>query len=734
MCGRAPPTEHEMVYETITDIEELLNRVRGYHPDADVGLVRKAYEFSAKAHEGQVRRSGEPYLQHPIAVAGILTSLKTDVTAIVAGLLHDTLEDTLATNDELEREFGKDAAHLVDGVTKIGKITFRNYEEKQAENFRKMVLSMADDIRVVLIKLADRLHNMRTLEYLSEPKRQEIAQETLEIYAPLANRLGIGWIKNELEDLCLKHLKPDVYETLRMRVAKRDEDRQQYIQEVTQLVEKAMAEAGLPGQVYGRPKHLFGIYQKMNKQSISFEEVYDLTALRIITDTKMNCYALLGVIHSLWRPLPGRFKDYIAIPKSNLYQSLHTTVVGPKGEHVEFQIRTEDMHRVAEYGIAAHWKYKEQGRLAERDSKEFGWLRQFVEWHQDLPDNRQFMDSVKLDLFHDVVYAFTPKGMVKELPRGSTPVDFAYAIHTEIGDHCVGAKVNGKIVPLKHQLASGDTVEILTSPNQTPHKDWLKFVRTSRAKTKIKHWIKAEEQKRSIEIGRRLLESEFRRHGLAPSQMIKSEQLLEVARQSGFESTDELAAAVGYGNLATSQVLGKLTAAAATEPATQSVAPAKAPGGRTDDKGVKVKGARDLLMQLSRCCNPVPGDRILGYITRGRGLTIHAVDCPNLEALDYDRDRLVEVEWDATTPGTHAVKVSVIAVDKTGVLANVSSAIAECHANISRAEIATREDRKAVLDFVVEISDTAHLARVLKTIERVDGVITTRRIRAWQER
>src|SRR5574338_892921 len=395
------------MYETVTSIDQLLDRLQDYQPDADLGVVRKAYEFSAKVHEGQRRRSGEPYLQHPIAVAGVLSSLKTDVTAIVAALLHDTLEDTVATPEELEKEFGKDVVHLVDGVTKIGKITFKSYEEKQAENFRKMVLSMADDIRVVLIKLADRLHNMRTLEYLSEGKRQETAHETLEIYAPLANRLGIGWIKNELEDLCLKHLKPDVYETLRVRVAKRDEDRQQYIQEVIEVVKQSMADTGLPAEVYGRPKHLYGIYQKMEKQSITFEEVYDLAALRIITDSKMNCYAWLGVIHSLWRPLPGRFKDYIAIPKSTLYQSLHTTVVGPKGEHVEFQIRTEEMHRVAEYGIAAHWKYKEQGKVHDKDSKAFGWLRQFIEWQKDLPDNRQFMDSVKLELFHDVVYVFT---------------------------------------------------------------------------------------------------------------------------------------------------------------------------------------------------------------------------------------------------------------------------------------------------------------------------------------
>jgi GTP pyrophosphokinase len=723
-----------MPYETITDIDQLITRLQTYNPDAEADLVRRAYEFSARAHAGQRRQSGEPYLQHPLAVAGLLTALRSDVTAIVAGLLHDTLEDTLATTSELEQLFGKDVVRLVDGVTKIGKIQFRNYEEKQAENFRKMVLSMADDIRVVLIKLADRVHNMRTLEHLHETKRQQIAQETLEIYAPLANRLGIGWIKNELEDLCLKYLKPDAYAMLKLRVAKRDEDRQAYIQEVAQLVMAALAENGLTCEVQGRPKHLFGIYQKMERQSISFEEVYDLTAIRVITDTKMNCYAVLGLIHSLWRPVPGRFKDYIAIPKSNLYQSLHTTVVGPKGEHVEFQIRTEEMHRIADYGIAAHWKYKERGQIDDKDGKVFSWLRQFVEWHQDLADNRQFMDTVKLDLFHDVVYVFTPKGLVKEMPKGSTPVDFAYAIHTEVGDHCVGAKVNGKIVPLKYQLSSGDAVEILTAPTQVPHKDWLKFVRTSRAKTKIKHWLKIEEQKRSVEIGRRLLEREFRRHDLPPAQLFKSDRLLLVARDLGCDSTDELAAAVGYGRLPTAQIISRLIPRPTEErtPGAEDVSKPAVP--KAVEKGVKVSGGRDLLMQLSRCCNPVPGDRIMGYITRGRGLTIHSVGCPNLEALDYDKERLVDVEWDTTTSSIHGVKVSVLAVDKTGVLANVSASISESEANISRAEITTREDQKAQLDFVIEVKDTAHLDRVLKAIERVNGVITARRVRSWQVR
>ncbi|HZS12301.1 MAG TPA: bifunctional (p)ppGpp synthetase/guanosine-3',5'-bis(diphosphate) 3'-pyrophosphohydrolase [Nitrospirales bacterium] len=722
-----------MPYETITSLDELIKRVQSYNPDAETDLVRRAYAFSEQAHAGQTRQSGEPYLRHPLAVAGVLTSLRSDVPAIVAGLLHDTLEDTLATPEQLEQQFGKDIARLVDGVTKIGKIQFRNYEERQAENFRKMVLSMADDIRVVLIKLADRLHNMRTLEHLSETKRQQIAQETLEIYAPLANRLGIGWMKNELEDLCLKSLKPDVYATLKMRVSKRDEERQAYIEEVARLVQSALGEAGLTCEVQGRPKHLYGIYQKMERQAISFEEVYDLTAIRVITDTKMHCYAILGLIHSLWRPVPGRFKDYIAIPKSNLYQSLHTTVVGPRGEHVEFQIRTDDMHRIAEYGIAAHWKYKERGAIDDKDGKVFSWLRQFVEWHQDLTDNRQFMDSVKLDLFHDVVYVFTPKGMVKEMPLGSTPVDFAYAIHTEVGDHCVGAKVNGKIVPLKHELASGDTVEIITSPTQVPHKDWLKFVRTPRAKTKIKHWLKVEEQKRSLEIGRRLLERDFRKHDLPSAQTFKSDQFFTVARELGFDTPDDVAAAVGYGRLATAQVINRLLPKPEGKPVEEPAAKPTAP--KPPDKGVKVKGGRDLLMQLSRCCNPVPGDRIMGYITRGRGLTIHSVGCPNLEALDYDRERLVEVDWDTTAvPSTHAVKVSVVAVDKPGVLANVSTSISGCNANISRAEITTREDRKAQLDFIIEVQDTAHVTKVLSALEKLEGVITAKRVRSWQER
>jgi GTP pyrophosphokinase len=722
---------------TTIGIDELIEKVRRYNPDAQVELIRRAYDFSAQAHEGQLRRSGEPYLAHPLAVAEILTVLKLDVPAIVAGLMHDTIEDTIRTRGQIEEQFGKDIARLVDGVTKIGKIHFKNYEETQAENFRKMLISMADDIRVILIKLADRLHNMRTIEHLDPTQQKKIAQETIEIYAPLANRLGIGWMRAELEDLCFKTLKPDVHAVLMDRVAKRVEEREEYIRNVIGIVKAKLEEHGLAGEVMGRPKHLYSVYQKMEAQEISFEEIYDLTAVRVITDTQMNCYAILGLIHSLWRPVPGRFKDYIGVPKSNHYQSLHTTVAGPKGEHVEFQIRTREMHRVAEEGIAAHWTYKERGEIDERDKLVFSWLRQLIESHQDLTDNRQFMESVKLNLYSDAVYVFTPKGAVKELVKGATPIDFAYAVHTEIGDHCSGAKVNGKMAPLKYQLRNGDTVEIMTSPGQVPHKDWLKFVKTPRAKTKIKHWIRIEEGKRSLELGKKLLERELRRHNLTLGSLIKSGRIQELVLDSGWTDADDLLTAIGYGRLSATQIANRLVPDSVQQPAGATAADVadkaavKRPAG--DEKTVKVRGASDLMMRLSKCCSPVPGDRIIGYITRGRGLTIHTADCPNLDALDYDKARLVEVDWDTAHPSTVSVKISTLTVDKPGMLANVSAAITNAEANISRAEITTREDRKALLDFIVEIQNTAHLDRVLKAVERIDGVLQTRRIRSWQE-
>jgi len=721
--------------QNVTAIEQLLEQVAAYNQSGDINLIRRAYDFSASAHDGQVRQTGEPYVSHPLAVAGILAFLRLDISAIVAGLLHDTLEDTVATRADLEKEFGLDVARLVEGVTKIGQIPFKSYEEKQAENFRKMVLSMADDIRVVFIKLADRLHNMQTLEALSLEKQRKIAQETMEIYAPLANRLGMSWIKQQLEDLCFQYLQPDAYSMLILRLAKNDDERQAYIQSLIELARKALKDAGLPGNIEGRPKHLYSIFQKMERRAVSFDEIFDLTAIRIITDTKMTCYAILGLIHSMWPPVPGRFKDYIATPRSNLYQSLHTTVVGPQGEYVEFQIRTEEMHGINEYGVAAHWRYKESGRVVGRDEQVFSWLRQFVEWHKDLSDNRQFMDSVKLDLFHDVVFIFTPKGEVREIPVGSTTVDFAYAIHTEIGDHCVGAKVNGKLVPLRHQLNSGDMVEILTSPSQVPHRGWLKFVKTSRAKTKIKHWFKAEEQKRALELGRRLLEQEFRRRDLPIAQSLKSERMISVAQLKGSETVEELIRVVGYGRLSPDQIVNHFVETESekevSHPKINASSPTKVGGFRSAEGAVKFRGGKDVLMQLSKCCNPVPGEPIRGYITRGRGLTIHAKDCPNFHALECDHNRLVEVDWDTEIDGTHSVEVSVLTLDRPGVLAKVSSGISHAQANITRAEISTREDKKAVLDFVIEVKNTTHLDRILKEVQRVDGVLSAKRVRGW---
>jgi GTP pyrophosphokinase len=721
-----PPITQRPSALPASSIDEIIAKVHAYNPQASVEVLRRAYDVSAKAHEGQTRQSGEPYVFHPLAVAQILTDLKMDVPSIAAGLLHDTIEDTLISRDAIETEFGPDVIRLVDGVTKIGKIRFKSYEEKQAENFRKMILSMAEDIRVILIKLADRLHNMRTLGALKEPKQQRIARETLEIYAPLANRLGIGWMKNELEDLCLRYLKPEAYDSLVAKVATQLAERERYVQSVIETVKTAMAPYGFTARVAGRPKHFYGIYSKMERREIAFEEVYDLIGIRIITDSKITCYGILGMIHSLWKPVPGRFKDYIGVPKSNLYQSLHTTVIGPQGEHVEFQIRTEEMNRVAEEGIAAHWRYKEHGQIDEKDTKLFAWLRQLVEWQQDLADNRQFLNSIKMDLFSDVIYVFTPKGDVLELVKGATPIDMAYAVHTEVGNHCSGAKINGKLAPLKTLLKSGDAVEILTSPTQVPSKDWLKIAKTPKAKTRIKHWITIEERKQSLDIGKRLLDRELRRHHLSPLEVFKSDAFVKIAADSGLAGADDLLIALGYGRVSLNHVINRLL----PEPALKEGIKDKllTSIGR-QDRGVTIKGVNDIMINLAKCCNPVPGDKILGFITRGRGLSIHTVDCPNLDELDYDRDRLVEVDWDVKQAATHPVKISVVTQDRPGMLATISAAIAAAEANISHAEITTTDDKKAVFNFVVDVLDTAHLARLFQQVERIQGVLHTRRTR-----
>ncbi len=712
--------------------EDIVERVQDYQPDADIDYLRRAYIFSAKVHQGQGRLSGEPYLVHPIEVAGILTELRLDYVTVAAGLLHDTVEDTDTTVEEIREYFGDEAALIVDGLTKIARIEFKTREEQQAENFRKMILAMSQDIRVILIKLADRLHNMRTLRHLSPERQKAIAQETLDIYAPLANRLGLGRIKWELEDLCLQYLNPDTYQDLANKISGQREEREAYISELTAIVKAHLEKLGLPGVVVGRPKHYYSIYQKMLKQGITVDEMYDLTALRIITDTTASCYAILGMIHSLWLPVPGRFKDYIGVPKSNMYQSLHTTVIGPKGERVEFQIRTEAMHHVAETGIAAHWQYKEKGRVAEEDERRFSWLRQLVESQKEITDSREFLDTLKVDLFAEVVYVFTPKGDVKEFPKGSTPVDFAYSVHTDVGNQCVGARVNGKMAPLRYQFVTGDEVEIITQQGHVPSRDWLKFVKTTRARQRIRHWLKQEEFKQSVDIGRDLFEKELKKHNLNPQKVLKSPDMARALEALGTPDMDSLFHDIGFGKVSARQAVGPLIpdTEGGEEKRDESILKKVARKiALTRERGVKIRGVDDIMIHFSKCCNPVPGDKITGFVTRGRGVSIHAADCPNLYDLEEERERMIQVEWDLEQKVSHSARITVLTVDKPGLLANVSTAIASADSNISHAEITTTEDKRAVCNFVVEITDTKHLERVMKKIGQVDGVINVKRVK-----
>ena len=706
-------------------LDMLESAIRLYAPNADLSLISKAYAFSVQAHEGQVRASGEPYHYHPLEVALILTQLKLPPVSIIAGLLHDVLEDTAVTHDQLCAQFGKEAATLVEGVTKIGQIEFKSLEEKQAENFRKMIVSVAQDFRVLLIKLADRLHNMRTLHALSEEKQKRIAQETMEIYAPLANRLGIGWIKSELEDHSLRYLKPDIYETLVKKVAAGLPARTTYIDTVIEEVKHAIAANGVHGKIYGRTKHFVGIYQKMIRRGIPFEEVYDLMGIRILTDTRMNCYAILGTIHSLWPPVQNRFKDFIAIPKPNLYQSLHTTVVAIDGHYVEFQIRTEEMHKISEEGIAAHWVYKEGGPVRDKDEKAFAWLRQLIEWEQDITDTRQFMDSVKEDLFSDLVYIYTPKGDIKELLRGSTPIDFAFAVHTEVGTHCIGAKVNGKMVPLGYTLNSGERVEIITSKNHNPNRNWLKLVKSPKAKAKIKHFILTIEHTKSLEIGRKLLERELKKAQLNAKEVFNGDQILAGVKSLGIHTLEDLCVGIGYGKIRAASVIEALL----PEPHFKLGAPKGIKKEDSERGGIKVRGVGDILVHISTCCTPVPGDEIIGFVTRGRGVLVHSRKCPKIDHFNYNQDRVIEVSWEQSTGMTHCVEISVTTMDQPGVLGAVSTVIFEGNSNISHAEIVTTQDKKATLHFSIQIRDTTHLQQVINNIEKVEGVLTVRRVR-----
>jgi len=711
----------------VTQLETLIEEIPKYQPGADLDVLERAYRFSAASHQGQQRASGEPYLSHPLEVANLLVDFKMDVTTVTAGLLHDVLEDTAATKADLEREFGGEIAELVDGVTKIGKLAFSSREERQAENFRKMLVAMARDLRVLMIKLADRLHNMRTLDYLPSDKAKKIAQETLDIYAPLAHRLGMAKVKAELEDLGLRTLNPADYVDLQKRVAKRRLEREADINQVIAILHRKLAEVGIDSQIRGRPKHFYSIWKKMHDQGREFDEIYDLTAVRVITASVRDCYGALGVIHSLWKPVPGRFKDFIAMPKVNMYQSLHTTVIGPKGDPVEIQIRTREMHRIAEEGIAAHWLYKERKAGKDKLDESLVWLRQLIETQQDTTDPREFMDTVRVDLFPDEVYVFTPKGDVKALPDGATPLDFAYAVHTKVGEHCVGAKVNAKLVPLRFTLRQGDIVEIVTSPNQHPSRDWLKIVKSTRARAKINQWLKVEERARSIELGREMFEREARKYRLNPTALLGGEEIKKAAADFGFAGPDDLMAALGYGKSSVHQVLNKIAPNALLESPEKPKAAATRPA---PVDGVRIRGVDDLLVRFARCCNPLPGDPIVGFITRGRGLTVHARDCLTVAKSVLDRERLIDVEWDVEEPGKRPVRIAVyIGKDRPGLLSEITGAISARNGNITKAEVTVTDDRRGINNFVVEVADLRQLQDIIAAIRDVRDVINVERVR-----
>jgi GTP diphosphokinase / guanosine-3',5'-bis(diphosphate) 3'-diphosphatase len=724
-------------------LNDILDRVGGYHPDPDLDLVKKAYVYSAKVHQGQIRKTGEPYLVHPLEVAGLLAEMKLDEASVVTGLLHDTIEDTLATREEIAELFGEEIADLVEGVTKLSQFSAANtQEEKQAENFRKMVVAMAKDIRVLLVKLADRTHNMRTLDAMKPESQERIARETLDIYAPLANRLGIQWIKSELEDLSFKYLRPDDWRELSVKLEARAKEKEKFVEGVVEVIRQKLADSGLTkADVSGRVKHVYSIWRKMRQLDAEFEQIQDVIAFRVIVDTVADCYESLGNIHALWKPVPGRFKDYIAIPKPNLYQSLHTTVIGPSGERIEVQIRTAEMHKIAEEGVAAHWAYKEKGRdgkgqeaLSKKDAASFGWLRQLVEFQKEVADPREFLETVKVDLFSDEVFVFTPKGAVKSLPRGATPVDFAYTIHTEVGERCVGAKVNGKLVPLRYKLKNGDTVEILTSPHSHPSKDWLTFVKTSRAQARIRQFIRQAEHRRSIEIGREVAEREFRRFGITLNKVHKGGELEKAANALGYRIADDLLAGIGYGKVSAGDVLRHLVPAEKlAQPNVADAAPtsriteifrkmARRPVG-----GVRLSGIDDVLVRFGRCCNPVPGDGIVGFITRGRGVTVHTASCDKV--LGVDPDRRVDVAWDVKGDFKRPVSIRVITTDRPGILAKISQTFSEAGVNISQASCrSTTPGERAVNDFEVTIGDLKQLNAVIRSIERIEGVQSVKRV------
>ncbi len=717
----------------VTRITEIMDRVGSYMQSPDLGLIQRAYIFSAKAHEGQVRLSGEPYLMHPLNVALILAEMRMDEASIAAGLLHDTVEDTHASVDEIEELFGEDVADIVDGVTKISLMQFDSKEAAKGENIRKMILAMAEDIRVLIVKLADRLHNLRTLDFQPSHKQRTIARETLDIYSPLANRLGLHTVKLELEDYCLKYLKPDIYEQIKAGVNRRFSSSQQYIDDVIARLEKLLAKNKISGRIFGRAKHVHSIYNKMIRQELTLDQMHDLIAFRVLVPSVKDCYAVLGLVHAEWKPAPGRFKDYISIPKANMYQSLHTTVIGPEGERIEIQIRTEEMHKIAEYGVAAHWQYKEGKKDGHsRDAQRFTWLRQILDWQRELKDPREFMASLRFDLFSDEVYVFTPRGDVKELPDGATPVDFAYTIHTEVGNHCSGAKINGKLAPLHTVLKNGDTVEIFTDKNRSPSRDWLKFVKTAKARTRIKHWIRTEERSRAIALGKELLEKEGRRMGMNVAKLTRQGHFARLAGEFSFGSADDLLSNVGYFRITPRKVLKRLETLLqggeeqpAQEPKERKERAEAKPAGKGDV--VNIKGVDDVLVRFAGCCNPLPGDAIIGFISRGRGVTIHTNDCPNLK--NFEPERLINVTW-ACEEDDHPypVRVKIKCKNIKGVLGRVSAVLAEQDVNIDSGTFASNVDGFTEMEFMVEVKDTDHLYRAIAKVNKLDGILEVSRV------
>jgi GTP pyrophosphokinase len=726
---------------TVTKFRELMRKAAENRPTDDLTIIEKAYEYSLQHHKGQVRASGEPFLAHPLEVALVLTEMKLDATAIAAGLLHDAIEDTEATREDIKREFGETVAHIVEGVTKIDKIEFASKEERQAENVRKMVLAMVDDIRVVLIKLADRLHNMRTLEHLPEERRFQIARETLDIYGPIAHRLGMGKVRGELEDLAFKYVDPIGYEQVRAAVEAQRKKGEQFLGKTVDLLKKKMKENGVECRIESRIKRLYSIYLKLQRQRIPVEQVYDLLAVRIITSSVKDCYTALGAIHSLWRPVPGRIKDFIAMPRPNLYQSLHTTVMVESGMQFEVQIRTEDMHRMAEEGIAAHWKYKDGSPVTAKDEQRLAWLRQVVEWQRDVTDPNEFLSTLKIDLYPEEVYTFTPKGKVVILPREGTPVDFAYTIHTEVGHTCTGAKVNGRIVPLKHKLKNGDIVEILTTPGHTPSRDWLQFVKSGRARNKIKHWLNVHQRERAIEIGRKLIEKEARKYRIALKD-IKDTEFERVAHDYGLSAMNDLFSGIGYGKYSARQVLARVAPAGAVDGTTPTEGKIdtgltgvikRVFGGGSDNTAIVVRGHGDLMVYRARCCNPIRGEQIVGYITRGKGVAVHSTTCPNVTNLLYEPERRIEVAWAKRAeekvgkPGTYPVKITLYSDDRAGLLKNITAVISDDDTNIRNLDVRTGE-ATAHIDVVVDIEDVKHLERITNDLRKVQGVREVQRV------